>query len=45
MNNKEEDRPGIKGENNNTIQCVHIGFIGIKCCGKDVIMDGGPHEP
>lgn len=33
MNNKEEDRPGTKGDTENTIQYVHIGFVGIKCFG------------
>lgn len=43
--NKETNRPRVEGENKNTIQYVHIGIVGIKCCGAAVGMDGGPHEP
>lgn len=44
MNHKEKDRPFGGGKRMVANQYVYIGFVGIKSCGKPVVMDGGPHE-
>lgn len=39
--NKTENRPGEKGDKENTNQYVHIVFVGIKCCGKPGCFECG----